>query len=146
MTQLPWLSLIIWIPLITGILFLFFNTAKSKTACQFGMVVSSLVSVISTILWATATTENALGSYAERVTWIPTLGVDYSLSMDGLSGLMVLLTGLIMPFAYGASMGCLKAYKNETRYFGCLLIIQGSLLGVFTATNFFLGFASMRSV
>jgi len=140
MSQLPWLSLIIWIPLIAGILFLFINTTKSTRARQFGMLISLLVSVISTVLWATAASENALGSYAERVTWIPTLGVDYSLSMDGLSGLMLLLTGLIMPFAFGASMGCKKAYKNEARYFGCLLIIQGSLLGVFTATNFFLWF------
>jgi NADH-quinone oxidoreductase subunit M len=42
-----------------------------------------------------------------------------------------------MPFAYGASW---KIDHDEPRYFGCLLIIQGSLLGVFTATNFFLWF------
>jgi NADH:ubiquinone oxidoreductase subunit 4 (subunit M) len=87
MTQLPWLSFIIWIPFSLGSCFLFLNPAKNKSARHFGMGISLIISAISIVLWATGKTNDGAGAYAERLTWIPTLGVDYSLSMDGLSGL-----------------------------------------------------------
>ncbi len=137
MSAIPWLSLIIWLPLITGICFLFLNPAKHRKARHFGMGICLITSLISIVSWALSRSESVAQALAERVVWIPTLGVDYSLSIDGLSGLMVLLTALILPFAFAASW---KIDHDEPRYFGCLLIIHGSLLGVFTATNFFLWF------
>jgi NADH-quinone oxidoreductase subunit M len=137
MTSIPWISLMIWMPLLAGIRLVFLSGPNHKQTRHFGMGISLLTSAIGIILWLATRSSGSGEAFAEQFDWIPTLGVRYSLGMDGLSGLMVLLTALIMPFAYAASW---RIDHDEPKYFGCLLIIQGSLVGVFTATNFFLWF------
>ena len=69
----------------------------------------------------------------ERHTWIPAIGAEYLVGIDGLSLLLVLLTSLIFPFAFLAQRG--------TRWFCVLmLIMQSALYGTFTAQNFVLWF------
>ena len=49
--------------------------------------------------------------------------------MDGMGCIMLALTALIMPVSIAASQRA--GYKHEG--FGCLLMTQGTLVGVFTA-------------
>jgi len=72
--------------------------------------------------------------FEERAAWITSLNVHYHLGLDGLSLLLVLLTGIVGP------AGLLAAWKQpgSPRAFGILfLILQGSALGVFLALDFF---------
>jgi NADH-quinone oxidoreductase subunit M len=69
----------------------------------------------------------------ERNTWIPSIGAEYVVGIDGLSLLLVLLTSLIFPFAF-----CAK--KLERGACALLLAMQAALYGTFTAQNFILWF------
>ena len=69
--------------------------------------------------------------------WMPALHIHYHLALDGLSLLLVLLTGVVGPMALLASW----TVERQGRQFRSLfLLLQGSALGVFVAQDFFLWF------
>src|SRR5207342_3937332 len=69
----------------------------------------------------------------ERHSWIPAIGAEYLLGLDGLSLLLVLLTSLVFPFA-------LLAQRMGRGFCTLMLIMQAALYGTFTAQNFILWF------
>jgi NADH-quinone oxidoreductase subunit M len=72
--------------------------------------------------------------FAERHAWITALNVNYSLGLDGMSLLLVLLTGIVSPLCLLASWKSAR----DPRLFGSLfLLLQGAALGVFLALDFF---------
>jgi NADH-quinone oxidoreductase subunit M len=70
--------------------------------------------------------------------WIPSLKINYSLGIDGISLLMVLLTTLIMPLCVLASWNYIKTRVKE--FMICLLIMETAMVGVFCALDFVLFF------
>jgi len=71
--------------------------------------------------------------FVERHAWIPAIGAEYLVGIDGLSLLLVLLTSLIVPFA-------LLAQPMEHGFYATMLVMQSALYGTFTAQNFVLWF------
>ena len=72
--------------------------------------------------------------FGEQHDWIPKLGVQYRLGVDGLGMLMVLLTAIITP------MAMLASWRNDDRanlYLALVLFLESGLFGTFTALNFF---------
>ncbi|MFP6900561.1 MAG: proton-conducting transporter membrane subunit, partial [Opitutales bacterium] len=72
--------------------------------------------------------------FVEKVTWIPGLGVNYFVAVDGVSMLVLLLTALLAPVTVLASWG---QKKREKAYFTLLSVQFTALYGTFTALNFF---------
>src|SRR5262249_26224266 len=66
--------------------------------------------------------------------WIPTLGVNYHVGVDGLGLLMVLLTAVVVPMAMAASW---NIQDRVPIFFALILFLQAGLIGTFTALNFF---------
>ena len=74
--------------------------------------------------------------FVERHVWIPAINAEYLVGIDGLSLLLVLLTSLIIPFAFLA-----QAPPDGGRGFcATMLVMQSALYGTFTAQNFVLWF------
>src|SRR5204863_8341595 len=71
--------------------------------------------------------------FVERHTWIPAIGAEYLVGIDGLSLLLVLLTSLVIPFAFFAQRG-------GRGFCALMLVMQSALYGTFTAQNFVLWF------
>src|SRR2546421_12724483 len=69
----------------------------------------------------------------ERHSWIPAIGAEYLVGIDGLSLLLVILTSLVFPFA-------LLAQRLSRGACALLLLMQAALYGTFTAQNFILWF------
>ncbi|HUR59759.1 MAG TPA: NADH-quinone oxidoreductase subunit M [Opitutaceae bacterium] len=72
--------------------------------------------------------------FVERHAWIAALNVHYHLGLDGLSLVLVLLTGIVTPVALLASWRVSRAPRLHSALF---LVLQGSALGVFLALDFF---------
>src|SRR5205814_6429139 len=66
-------------------------------------------------------------------TWMPTIGAEYLLGIDGFSLLLVLLTSLLFPFAFSAQ-------RTGRGFCALMLLMQSALYGTFTAQNFVLWF------
>ena len=70
----------------------------------------------------------------EKRAWISALNVNYHLGLDGLSLVLILLTGIISPVAL---YGTLRHVRCPAIYGALFLVLQGSALGVFVALDFF---------
>ncbi len=68
--------------------------------------------------------------------WIPAFGIGFHLALDGLSLLLVLLTGLLGLACVGVSWGNIQRQPGFY-YFNLLLALAG-ILGVFLALDLFL--------
>jgi NADH-quinone oxidoreductase subunit M len=67
--------------------------------------------------------------FEERLNWIPSIGASYYLGIDGLSLLLVLLTGLIGFIAVLSSWNAIDTRIKE--YYANFLFLQTAMLGVF---------------
>jgi NADH-quinone oxidoreductase subunit M len=71
--------------------------------------------------------------FVDRHAWIPAIGAQYLVGIDGLSLLLVLLTSLVVPFAF-------LAQPMSRGFHAAMLVMQSALYGTFTAQNFVLWF------
>src|SRR5262245_11370990 len=74
--------------------------------------------------------------FVERHAWVPAINAEYLVGVDGLSLLLVLLTSLIIPFAFLAQ----PASDGSRAFYATMLVMQSALYGTFTAQNFVLWF------
>lgn len=68
--------------------------------------------------------------------WIGSLGIRFSAGIDGISVLLVLLTGLILPFIVLSTFD--RSYERPNLFYALMLYMQAALVGVFTARDGFL--------
>jgi NADH-quinone oxidoreductase subunit M len=129
---LPWLSLIIFTPWI-GVLVL--ALVPRTAACRWIALLFSLSTLAFAIPLLRAFDSNATGGqFVEQHDWIASLNVTYHLGLDGLSLLLVLLTGLVAPASLLASW---KQAQSPRLFNALFLVLQGAALGTFLALNFF---------
>jgi NADH-quinone oxidoreductase subunit M len=96
------LSLIIFLPLLGAVLLLLIgNRDGSKDALVRNVALGvSLVTFAATLaLWAGFTPGTADFQFVERYSWIPAFGIEYYLGVDGISLMLVVLTGFLTPLA-----------------------------------------------
>ncbi|HUJ39898.1 MAG TPA: NADH-quinone oxidoreductase subunit M [Candidatus Acidoferrales bacterium] len=72
----------------------------------------------------------------EELTWIPSIGAKYSLGVDGLSFVLILLTTALGAIAILSSWSAIHTRVKE--YYILLLLLQTGMLGVFMSLDFFL--------
>jgi len=133
------LTALVFLPFVFALLISVFP--KNDTQVRFVACVSGLVSLILSIVVFAAYNRSESGfQLIDRFnSWIPidTFRVEYFLAVDGLSVPMVLLTGLLGMVAVLASMGITHRVKQ---YFVLILVLQGTVFGVFTALDFIMFF------
>lgn len=134
MSNFPAISLLTLLPLFGGIVLLGLAPEQKKIARWLALAVSLLALGGVDLLWNAFDHLDPDLQFVERHNWIPTLGVQYFVGLDGLNLLLVLLTVLVSPMAILASW---KIEERAPLYFSLVLFLQAGLLGTFTALNFF---------
>jgi NADH-quinone oxidoreductase subunit M len=99
---------------------------------------TSAVGLFSLQLWLRFDPKRWEFQFTELHRWIPALGINYALGIDGISLLLVLLTTLIMPLCVLASWRYIQTRVRE--FMICLLIMETAMIGVFCALDFVLFF------
>lgn len=112
---------------------LFVSVTGQKRASEIALGFNLLTAILSIVLWRNFDTAAAGLQMVERHAWIPAIGAEYLVGIDGLSLLLVLLTSLLFPFA-------LLAQRMGRGFCALMLIMQSALYGTFTAQNFLLWF------
>ena len=67
------------------------------------------------------------------VPWVASAGISFSLGMDGITMLMLLLTNLLAPLIVLSSWS--RVFDSEARYYGLVLLMLAALNGVFLAQD-----------
>jgi NADH-quinone oxidoreductase subunit M len=92
--------------------------------------------IVSLGLWFSFDPANPGWQASLDVPWIPTWGVRFTLGVDGIALMMVLLTTFIMPLTV---LGSWTSVRTKVRsYYALLLILTTGMLGVFLARDLFL--------
>ena len=137
----PLLTTITFLPLVGGIALLFLpkNQLSAIRWTALGVAGADLLLVL--ILLLGYSQSNVSASFAgtflftEQVPWITALGINYSLGVDGISVLLVVLTALLTTVCILASFNIEQKVKN---YMAFMLLLECGIIGVFVATNLFL--------
>src|SRR5262245_48631621 len=87
-------------------------------------------------MWAQFDATSAEFQFVERYAWIPSFGISYAIGVDGISLLLVVLTGLLTPLALLSSW---ESVHKKTRSF-CMfvLLLESAMIGVFLSIDLFL--------
>ena len=129
-----WLSAAIWVPIISGIVVLAVGNEQRATLSRWLALLGSLVGFAVTIpLYTGFDRTTAALQFVERKPWIESLGIEYSLGIDGLSVWLVLLTAFITIVVVIAGWEVIKDRVHQ--YLGAFLILSGLMIGVFCAAD-----------
>ena len=129
-----WLSAAIWVPIISGIIVLALGNEQRATLSRWLALLGSLVGFAVTIpLYTGFDRTTAALQFVERKPWIESLGIEYSLGIDGLSVWLVLLTAFITIVVVIAGWEVIKDRVHQ--YLGAFLILSGLMIGVFAAAD-----------
>jgi NADH-quinone oxidoreductase subunit M len=74
--------------------------------------------------------------FVERYPWIPTFGIEYYVGIDGLSLMLLVLTGFLTPIALLSGWHSVDKQVKEFSIF--MLLLEASMIGVFCALDIFL--------
>ena len=139
-----YLSIILFTPLV-GMIPLFFISGENKQAIRvwgnIAMFASFLVSV-PLVFWFTSDPApgwiktEGLFKFVEKANWIPSIGAQYHLGIDGFSYLLIMLTTVLGFLAVLSSWSSIQNRAKE--YYAMFLLLQAGMLGVFMSLDFFL--------
>jgi NADH-quinone oxidoreductase subunit M len=119
--------LLILIPLLSG-LFLFF--LKEEKAVKNFALITALIT-LAVVVYAIAI--NPSGQLTYDAAWLPAIGSRFSLGIDGMGKMLILLTSISFPVVFISTSG--NTYKNTAAFYALMLLTQCGLMGVFLATD-----------
>lgn len=136
MMSFPLLSFLIGLPLVGGLCLLLLDHSK-KTKPLFSHGVALFVTLLSLALCVPLVMgfDASLFSmqWVENTPWIESLGVYYSLGVDGFSLPLIILTCFMTFIVVLSSYHSIHTYVSQ--YLAAFLIMQGLMVGVFAATD-----------
>jgi NADH-quinone oxidoreductase subunit M len=130
------LSLILFTPLVGALVLVFIPRDMSFHHKVVGNLFAALGFVVSIPLLLGFPVGSDGYNFRESADWIPYLGARYSLGVDGISLLLVLLTTFLGMLAIFSSWNSI--HQRTRDYYILLLLLQAGLLGVFLSTDLFL--------
>jgi len=133
-----YLSIILFEPLAGALLLLLVNKRNEQAIRWIANVVALAGFAISIPLWFWYNPQNADFQFVERAPWIPSIGAEYFLGVDGFSTLLILLTTMMGAIAVLSSWTAITERVKE--YYIFLLVLQTGMLGAFMSLDFLLFF------
>jgi NADH-quinone oxidoreductase subunit M len=134
----PLLSLILFTPLVGAILILFVPKTNENAIKWIANLVTLVGFLVSIPLWFWYDPQQPEFQFVERAAWIPSIGAQYFLGVDGFSVLLILLTTLMGVIAVLSSWTAITERIKE--YYIFLLVLQTGMLGAFVSLDFLLFF------
>ncbi len=133
------LSQLIWLPVFGGMAVLLFGDAGDSTSAKAGsmrwmaLAISLATFALSVVLYSNFDTTTAAMQFVEKTSWIDAFNVEYFLGVDGISAPLILLTTFITPLVIIAGWETIKV--RPAQYFAAFLILEGLMIGVFSALD-----------
>src|SRR6195256_3056798 len=132
------LSIILFTPLVGALLILLINKQNEHAIRWVANIAAFAGFVVSVPLWFKFDQQAADFQFIERASWIPSVGAEYFVGVDGLSTLLILLTTMMGTIAVLSSWTAITERVKE--YYIFLLVLQTGMLGAFMSLDFLLFF------
>ncbi len=137
--NVPLLSISWLLPVAAAVVLLFIgNSGGQRNALirWVTLVMSIAVFGVTLAIWASFNPGSAEFQLVERHPWIPAFGIDYYIGIDGISLLLIVLTGFLTPIAVLSSWIGIEKKVKEFCIF--LLLLEAAMIGVFLSLDLFL--------
>ena len=128
------ISLLIVIPLITATITLFL---KKRVVKILALLAAALNTLLSLTIWLNFDLNTKGWQYLQEVSWIPSLGINYIVGLDGLSLPFIFLSCLLTLLA-------LLVEHKEGAFSTLFLVLLAALITVFTALDLILFFIAFE--
>ena len=135
------LSWAIWLPILAGIIVALIgsNGARANIA-RWVALIGAIASFLVTLpLFSGFDRLNGGMQFTELASWIPALGLNYHLGVDGISVLLVILNAFTTVLVVLAGWQVIQ--KKPAQYFAAFLIMSGLINGAFSALDAILFYA-----
>ncbi len=138
----PILSILVFLPLLGVIPLIILK--NDEIAKYWTLAITTVIALVSLLLYFNFDKTTAQYQFGEHHAWIPMWDINYTLGIDGISLLLVLLTTMILPIC----ILCSWRYITERvrPFLACMLIMETSMIGVFMSLDFVLFYILWESM
>lgn len=141
------LSVLIFLPLV-GAFFILLSRGEeavvARNAYYAALYTSIITFLVSLYLLFHFDPTNGEYQFVEKFVWFKTLGLEYTLGVDGISLFFVLLSTLLTPMCILVSKGAIKSRIKE--YMLAFLVLETLMIGTFVALDLFLFYVFFEAV
>jgi NADH-quinone oxidoreductase subunit M len=127
------LSTLIWLPIGGGVVTVLLGDRNARLARWCALLTALVTAALCLPLWRGFDAATASLQYVERLAWIGQLHADYYLGVDGISLPLIALTAFMTVPVIIAGWGVIE--KRPAQYFAAFLILEGLMIGVFSALD-----------
>ena len=131
-TDLPLLSLLIWLPILGGIA-VQVNGDNNAWARPLSLVISVVTFILSIGLYTGFDSSTHLMQFTEQASWIASYNINYSLGIDGFSMPLIILTTFSTVIVVVAGWEVIQ--DRVSQYMAAFLIMEGLMIAVFAALD-----------
>ncbi len=134
MTDIPYLSLAIWVPILGGLLVLATGSDRNAPMARGLALLTALAGFVVTIpLYTGFDLTTSAMQFVELAPWIPRFNINYHLGVDGISVLFLILNAFITVIVVVAGWQVIQ--DKVAQYMACFLIMSGLMNGIFSALD-----------
>ena len=134
--SVPLLSALIFFPIIGGFSLLIVKREDVQAIKIMALMISLLEFLLSIPLFFMFDKTTYHMQFTEHYSWIPAFNINYSLGIDGISVLFILLSTLVTILSILVSWESIK--EKVVEFFISILVLEGLMIGVFCALDLFL--------
>src|SRR5215469_8126059 len=131
--QFPILSLLLWLPILGGLVVLLVGRYALQWMRWTALLVALVTFAVSIPLWMDFDPSTAAMQFTEKLPWVSTFNIYYSLGVDGIAMPLILLNTFITILVVIAGWEVIQ-YK-VSQYMAAFLILEGLMNGVFSALD-----------
>lgn len=136
--EFPWLTLLIAFPVLAALPIPLLPDKEGRQVRRYSLAVGlAEFALIIYTFWKYFNLNDSGFQLVERYAWLPQIGLEWSLAVDGLSMPFVLLTGLITTLAIFAAWNIPQKPKL---FFFLMLVMYAAQIGVFLAQDLLMFF------
>ena len=136
--RFPWLTAIILFPLIASLAIPFIPTKQGTRVRVYAVVVGVIDFVLMCYaFWNNYDASNSEFQLVEKYSWLPQLGVQWAVSVDGISLPLVLLAGFVTTLAI---LSAWQVDRKPRLFYFLMLVLYSAQIGVFVAQDILLLF------
>ncbi|NES86007.1 MAG: NAD(P)H-quinone oxidoreductase subunit 4 [Moorea sp. SIO2B7] len=137
-SQIPWLTTIILLPLVASLAIPVIPDKEGKTIRWYALGVGLIdFALMVYAFWDNYNLQNPEFQLSETYSWLPQLGLNWSVGIDGISMPLIFLSALITNLAILASW---KVSHKPRLFYFLVLVLYSAQIGVFAAQDLLLFF------
>ncbi|HEV8231791.1 MAG TPA: NADH-quinone oxidoreductase subunit M [Thermoanaerobaculia bacterium] len=127
------LTVLVFLPTVAAALVLLFPERRAREARIFALGASVVELALSLPLWWRFDLASDGFQFTEKADWIPALGISYTLGIDGISLLLILLTTVLTPVSLLYSLSLID--RGARAFSIAFLVLETGVIGTLVALD-----------